>query len=127
MVVELWESAEATAHDLLARLAVVPLVLEARGLDVSTAMITNLRRAEDHESANVFETIYEEEIAHVAIGRKWFDHFCALQGENAEAAFHRLVRAYFRGTLKPPFNESARSAAGLEPGFYRPLSADAEA
>ncbi len=117
----LWEAAATTAHDLSARLAIVPLVLEARGLDVSPAMIDTLRRAGDEASAAALETIYREEIGHVAIGRRWFLHVCAIRGEVAAPAFHRLVRAHFRGRLKPPFNDRARAAAGLDPGFYRPL------
>ena len=118
----LWEAAAATAGDLLGRLAVVPLVLEARGLDVTPAMIARLEKAGDRESAAVLEIIYAEEIGHVAAGRRWFEHFCAEAGLAAEPAYHRLVRRYFKGALKPPFNASARAAAGLSAGFYEPLA-----
>ena len=118
----LWQAAEATRHDLLARLAIVPLVLEARGLDVTPAMIANLDAAGDAESADALRTIYREEIRHVAIGRTWFAHVCKERGEDPETAFHREVRAHFKGSLKPPFNEEARGQAGLTPGFYKPLS-----
>ena len=117
----LWEAAAATSGDLLARLAVVPLVLEARGLDVTPAMIKRLEQAGDRESAAVLEIIYAEEIGHVAAGRRWFEHFCAVSGLAAEPTYHRLVRQYFRGALKPPFNTNARRAAGLSAGFYEPL------
>ncbi len=119
----LWQAAEETAHDLLARLAVVPLVLEARGLDVAPAMIESLRKADDHDSVAVLEIVYRDEITHVAAGRRWFDHVCAGRGLEPVAAYHDLVRRHFRGALKPPFNAEARAAAGMEPAFYTPLAA----
>lgn len=118
----LWQAAEETRHDLLARLAVVPMVLEARGLDVTPPMIHRLTAAGDHESAKVLETIYTEEQDHVGAGARWFTFLCGEEGIEPEAAFHALVRRHFRGTLKPPFNCTARDAAGLPPGFYEPLA-----
>lgn len=117
----LWQASEETAHDLLARLAVVPLVLEARGLDVTPAMITKLQAVEDHESAAVLTVIYEDEIGHVAIGKRWFDHLCASRGLDPRESWQDLVRRHFRGQLKPPFNEAARDTAGLPADFYAPL------
>ena len=117
----LWQAAEATGGDLTARLAVVPLVLEARGLDVTPSMVTELRKLGDHESAAVLERIYEDEKGHVFVGAAWFRFLCDREGRAAEPAFHALVRRYFRGALRPPFNDRARSAACLTPGFYRPL------
>lgn len=121
----LWQAAEETRHDLMARLAVVPMVLEARGLDVTPAMIGRLTGAGDHESARVLQTIYTEEKDHVAAGARWFAFLCERRGEVPEAAFHRLVKRHFRGALKPPFNRQARDEAGLPPGFYEPLAAAA--
>ncbi|HCX69135.1 ferritin-like domain-containing protein [Parvibaculum sp.] len=118
----LWQAAEGTAHDLLARLAVVPMVLEARGLDVTPAMIERLTRAGDKASADVLDTIYTEEQRHVAAGARWFHHVCAARGMEPRQTFHVLVKRHFRGALKPPFNAQARSAAGLEPDFYEPLA-----
>ena len=115
----LWEAAEATSHDLLARLAVVPLVLEARGLDVTPAMIERMRRFGDTESAAVLQTILGDEIGHVAAGARWFRYLCAARGLEPAATYRALVRENFRGALKPPFNEPARMAAGLEPAFYQ--------
>lgn len=119
----LWKAAQATGHDLLARLAVVPLILEARGLDVTPSMIANLRDAGDNVSAEIIEIIYRDEKRHVAFGMKWFRFLCQRAERPLESTFHELVRANFRGPLKPPFNEPARSAAGLSPGFYKPLTA----
>ena len=118
----LWEAATVTASDLLARLAVVPLVLEARGLDVTPAMIGRLERAGDHESVAVLSRIYEDEIAHVAAGRRWFEWACARDGLSPVETYHDRVRRYFKGSLKPPFNDEARSRAGLSAAFYAPLA-----
>lgn len=119
----LWQAAHATGHDLLARLAIVPLILEARGLDVTPTMIENLQKADDSASAQIIEIIYRDEKRHVAFGMKWFRFLCQRSGLPLEATFHRLVRDNFRGPLKPPFNETARTEAGLTPGFYKPLTA----
>jgi uncharacterized ferritin-like protein (DUF455 family) len=119
----LWQAAEATGDSLLARVAVVPLVLEARGLDVSPAMIGKLEEAGDEASAAVVRVIYEEEKRHVAFGAKWFRWLCARDGLVPEPTFHTLVRRHFRGPVKPPFNDRARAEAGLTPGFYKPLAA----
>ncbi len=120
----LWQAAEETAEDLLARLAIVPMVLEARGLDVTPAMIGKLRAAGDEESAGVLEIIYREEIGHVASGRRWFDWLCAERGLEPKQAWQDLVNRHFRGRLKRPFNGQAREAAGLPQDFYEPLALD---
>ncbi len=117
----LWQAAEATADDLAARLAVVPLVLEARGLDVTPAMIERLTAAGDEASVHVLEIIYRDEIGHVAIGRRWFEFICARQGREPETAYHSHVQDRFKGLIKPPFNTAARDAAGLTVGYYEPL------
>lgn len=114
----LWEAAENTAGDLLARLAVVPLVLEARGLDVTPIMIEKLRAADDNESAEILEIIHRDEITHVAAGQRWFDYLCKREGLPPAETFQELVNKYFKGDLKPPFNEKSRSAAGMPQAFY---------
>jgi uncharacterized ferritin-like protein (DUF455 family) len=119
----LWEAAAATTHDLLARLAVVPLVLEARGLDVTPEMILRLERAGDAASAAALRRIYQDEIGHVAAGLRWFEWLCQRRGLDPAAAFHDCVRRHFTGALKPPFNAEARSAAGFPAGYYEPLAA----
>ncbi|MEM0908645.1 MAG: ferritin-like domain-containing protein [Pseudomonadota bacterium] len=117
----LWQAAEATGGDLLARLAIVPLVLEARGLDVTPSMIAHFEGAGDQKTAAVLSRIYEDEKGHVFVGASWFRYLCDRTGKAPEPTFHALVRRYFRGALKPPFNDLARSSACLTPGFYRPL------
>ena len=118
----LWQAALETRHDLLARLAIAPLVLEARGLDVTPVMIATLRRHGDEASAAALEVIYREEIGHVAAGKRWFDWLAAQRGLEPAAAFQDLVRRHFRGRLKPPFNTEAREAAGLPLDFYEQLA-----
>ncbi len=115
----LWQAAEATQHDPLARLAVVPLVLEARGLDVTPGLIKKLEAVGDEAGAAVLRVIYAEEIGHVAVGKRWFDHLCRKRGLAPEPTWRELVARHFKGAIKPPFNEAARRAAGLEPAFYR--------
>jgi len=119
----LWQAAHDTRNDLTARLAVVPLILEARGLDVTPALQAKLREAGDLESAAVLDVIYEDEKGHVAVGAKWFRFLCARQKKDPAAAFQALVRANFRGPLKAPFNDLARAEAGLTPSFYRSMTA----
>ncbi|WP_428646165.1 ferritin-like domain-containing protein [Roseibium sp.] len=118
----LWQAAQDTGHDLAARLAIIPLVLEARGLDITPPMIEKARSAGDDETARCLEVIYRDEKNHVAFGAKWFRFLCDRQGIRPEPAFHAFVRQHFRGALKPPFNDRARSEAGLTPGFYKPLA-----
>lgn len=118
----LWEAAQQTSIDLTARLAIVPLVLEARGLDVTPSLILKLEQVGDIPSADIFRIIYEDEKGHVAVGAKWFRFLCYREGVVPAATFQRLVRANFRGQIRPPFNERARSASGITPGFYRSLS-----
>ncbi|GAB5376210.1 MAG: ferritin-like domain-containing protein [Acuticoccus sp.] len=117
----LWQAAEATGGDLTARLAIVPLVLEARGLDVTPPMVRQFEAAGDEATAAVLRRIYEDEKGHVFVGASWFRYLCDREGFAPEPRFHTLVRQYFRGALKPPFNDKARSSACLTPGFYRPL------
>ena len=121
----LWEAAAATADDVLARLAIVPLVLEARGLDVTPQMAARLERAGDARSAEILQHIYQQEIGHVAIGRYWFDHLCRERGLVPEQVFGDRVARCFKGELKPPFNHEARAAAGFPARYYEPLAAGA--
>lgn len=118
----LWEAAHTTRNSLTARLAVVPLILEARGLDVTPSMREKLREVGDEKSAAIFDVIYEDEKGHVAVGAKWFRFLCARERRDPAQSFQELVRANFRGGLKAPFNDIARAAAGLTPSFYRSLS-----
>ncbi|MGE0773524.1 MAG: ferritin-like domain-containing protein [Sphingomonadaceae bacterium] len=119
----LWEAAHMTSHDRLARLAIVPMILEARGLDVTPATICRFEAAGDSVSARILSRIYRDEISHVAVGVNWFRHFCGQQRFGPAIHWQTLVRRYFRGSLKPPFNNSARNEAGLTMDFYSSLAA----
>ena len=119
----LWDAAAETAHDAAARLAVVPMVLEARGLDVTPETVARFEAAGDHRSARILQRIYTDEIRHVGFGAKWFGYLCANAGIRPAPHWQMLVRRHFRGALKPPFNDSARATAGLTRDFYMPLAA----
>ncbi|MBF9036261.1 DUF455 family protein [Rhodobacterales bacterium HKCCE2091] len=118
----MWRAAEDTRDDLLARLAVVPMVLEARGLDVTPGMIEVFRKAGAADAVAALETIYAEEVHHVAYGSKWFHFLCGRADADPVVVFHDLVRRHFHGNLKPPFNEEKRAEAGIPPDFYWPLA-----
>ena len=114
----LWESAQLTSDDALARLAVVPMVLEARGLDITPITIDRFQNAGDAVSAKILSRIYNDEIRHVTAGTVWFGWLCDERGFNAVETWQSLVKSRFRGVLKPPFNDSARHDAGLTQEFY---------
>jgi len=116
----LWEAAISTKNDIAARLVIAPMVLEARGLDVTPKMIENLIKFNDQRSADILTIIYNEEIAHVAAGVNWFKYICALENRTENAYFRALLKDHFKGSLKPPFNIEARDLAGLERSFYEP-------
>lgn len=109
----LWEMAVKTADSCLARMALVPRVLEARGLDVTPGMIARLRDVGDAASAEILEVILREEVAHVAAGSRWFAHCCAREGLDPDTTFAALIAEHVRGAIKGPFNVDARLAAGF--------------
>jgi uncharacterized ferritin-like protein (DUF455 family) len=109
----LWQMAVQTAHDPLARMALVPRVLEARGLDVTPPMIERLRSVGDFDTVAVLEVILREEIAHVAAGTRWFEHLCAERGLDPQATFVALIREFAPTAVRGPFNRVARAAAGF--------------
>ena len=110
----LWEMAEKTAHDGLARMALVPRVLEARGLDVTPAMIVKLRALGDDATADILDIILREEVAHVAAGSRWYRWHCERAGVEPRTRFRELLREYASGVLHKPFNVEARLQAGFD-------------
>ena len=110
----LWDMAEKTAHDGLARMALVPRVLEARGLDVTPAMIVKLRALGDNATADSLAIILREEIAHVAAGSRWYRWHCERAGVDPRIRFRELLDEFARGSLRGPFNRDARLAAGFD-------------
>ena len=110
----LWEMAEKTKADLLARLALVPRTLEARGLDASPAIRNKLQSAGDHRGAEIIDIILRDEIGHVRIGNHWYRHLCSQQGLDHIASYRELAQKYAAPQLKGPFNLEARRAAGFD-------------
>lgn len=109
----LWEMAVKTAHSDTARMALVPRVLEARGLDVTPGMIARFRAAGDEATVAVLEVILREEVAHVEAGTRWFHWCCRRDGLEPQATFRELLRTYMRGAPRGPFNMEARRRAGF--------------
>lgn len=109
----LWDMAVRTAFDPLVRMALVPRVLEARGLDVTPGMIARLRQAGDEETVAILEIILRDEIGHVAIGSHWFQYLCQQRGLDAAQTFHELLEHYFPGQICGPFHYEARLQAGF--------------
>lgn len=120
----LWEMAEKTANDGLARMALVPRVLEARGLDVTPGMIVKLRSLGDAATVRILETILSEEVAHVAAGSRWYRWYCERAGIEPRSRFRELLREYAGGVLHGPFNTDARLAAGFDEDELLSLQAE---
>lgn len=109
----LWDMALKTAHDPLVRMALVPRVLEARGLDATPLIVEKLRGTGDSRLIELLGLIERDEIGHVAIGNRWFAHLCAARGVEPDATFRALLKEYDAPPLKPPFNLAARRKAGF--------------
>ena len=119
----LWQSAQETSHDLLARLAIVHMVHEARGLDVQPKTAQRFLSQNDGESFDLLNLVYEDEITHVACGMKWFNYVCQNSKPPLDpvSTFHKMVKKHFKGYLKPPFNSTGRNIAGMTEEWYSPL------
>jgi len=113
----LWESSELTADDLLARLALIPMTLEARGLDTTPLTCAKLRGNNDEPTALILDRIFNDEIKHLAIGVRWFEFDCARRNLAPHAHFEAVLKERFTGTLRPPFNMEARNQAGMAQGY----------
>jgi uncharacterized ferritin-like protein (DUF455 family) len=109
----LWDMALKTAHDPLVRMALVPRVLEARGLDATPLIVDKLRSVNDTRMVEILAVIERDEIGHVAIGSHWFGWLCAARGQEPESTFRQLLIDYDAPPLKPPFNLAARRQAGF--------------
>lgn len=118
----LWDAAAATAEDVKGRLAVVPMVLEARGLDVTPLTVARFEAVGDLATARILHRILTDEVRHVHAGTSWYKSLCRDERIDPIATWHDLVRRYFRGLIKPPFNDSARVSAGLTRDYYQPLA-----
>ncbi len=109
----LWEMAIKTSTDIISRMALVPRVLEARGLDVTPNMIKKLEQFKDHKTVEILKIIFEQEIGHVAIGTRWFNYACKQKNLNAEETFKDLLQQHYAGELRGPFELEARRQAGF--------------
>ena len=109
----LWEMAEKTCEDLLARMALVPRTLEARGLDATPAVRAKLAQAGDEPAAAILDIILRDEVGHVAIGNRWYGWLCQQQGAEPLSTYRALARQHNAPVLKGPFNLEARRAAGF--------------
>jgi uncharacterized ferritin-like protein (DUF455 family) len=109
----LWLAAAKTADDLAARLALIPMTLEARGLDTTPQTTDKLRQTGDTDTAAILDVIYADEIKHLAVGVHWFEHLCKAQNHDPHARYLELINTRFPGGLKAPFNMPAREKAGM--------------
>ncbi len=116
----LWEAAEITADDLVARLALIPMTLEARGLDTTVQGAAKLRQNDDAETAGILGVIYTDEIKHLAVGVRWFEYLCGQRGIDPVTTYQDVLAARFTGKPKPPFNLEARAQAGMKADYIRP-------
>ena len=109
----LWEMAMKTRDSVVARMALVPRVLEARGLDVTPGMMKRLESVGDHETVAILKIIFDQEIGHVAIGSRWFAYACRQEHLQPEETFQSLLNEYMSGELRGPFELEARKLAGF--------------
>ena len=109
----LWEMAVKTDHDVMVRMALVPRVLEARGLDVTPGMVDKLKKAGETKLVAILQVIHKEEIGHVLIGTRWFNHVCRQRGFSPRKVFSELLNNYMKGVIQGPFDEISRKQAGF--------------
>lgn len=120
----LWEICEKTGNDLLARLALVPRTLEARGLDVSPVIQNKLASVNDHEGVKILGIILHDEVGHVELGNKWYLYFCQQTGKDPIATYANMVHTYRVAKPKGPLNIKARKQAGFTDEELAWLSSD---
>jgi len=120
----LWDMAVRTAHDPLVRMALVPRLLEARGLDVTPGIRGRLAAIGDHAAVRILEIIERDEVGHVAIGNRWYGHLCAQRGVDPVQTFRQLLAEYDAPAFRPPFHVEARRAAGFTEQEIALLGAD---
>ena len=109
----LWDMARRTDHDILVRMALVPRILEARGLDVAPPMIEKLKRLGDEQTAEILQRIYTDEITHVEVGNRWFRHICQQRELDGTVVFRDLLKGQNSAYLRSPYNREARLQAGF--------------
>ncbi|MDG4866470.1 ferritin-like domain-containing protein [Guyparkeria sp. 1SP6A2] len=117
----LWETVHGTEHDVLVRMALIPRVLEARGLDVTPGIQRKLAQYDDQPLIDILDVIYTEEIQHVEIGTRWFRFACEQRGVDPRATFRELLQQYMAGRIRGPYDEVGRKAAGFSDGEMQDL------
>jgi uncharacterized ferritin-like protein (DUF455 family) len=117
----LWEMANKTTGDVLARIALVPRTMEARGLDATPKVRAKLAQAGDHQAAAIMDIILREEVGHVAIGNRWYAYLCAQRGLEPISTYAQLAQRYAAPVLRGPFNLEARRAAGFSEAELKAL------
>ncbi len=118
----LWDMAERTQGDILARIGIVPRTMEARGLDASPGVKNKLVSVGDHRAGEILDIILEDEIGHVAAGNRWYRHLCKERGLDPVRTYAELIAQYDAPKLRPPFNMAARRLAGFEEAELAALS-----
>jgi uncharacterized ferritin-like protein (DUF455 family) len=111
----LWEMAVKTAHDPMIRMALVPRLLEARGLDVTPGISARLASCGDQRAVEILAIIQRDEVGHVSIGNRWYGYLCRQRGLDPIITFRSLLAEYDAPALRPPFNMAARAQAGFNP------------
>ncbi len=119
----LWDMAERTQGDILARIGIVPRTMEARGLDASPGVKNKLVSVGDHRAGEILDIILEEEIGHVAAGNRWYRYLCSQRGLDPVSTYAQLIARYDAPKLRPPFNMTARRLAGFEESELAVLTA----
>jgi uncharacterized ferritin-like protein (DUF455 family) len=109
----LWAMCQRTSEDILARMALVPRTLEARGLDATPPIQAKLTRAGDHRAVEILDIILRDEVGHVAIGNRWYHHLCAQRGLDPVPVYADLIKRYDAPRIRPPYNVEARKRAGF--------------
>ena len=112
----------ATRDDLASGLAIAFLVLEARGLDVTLQLIDKVKSVGDEASAKILQIIMEDEVGHVATGKRRIDFICGCERCDPKSSWQGVVRQNSKGDLQPPFNTEARTAAKFSAAFFGPLA-----
>ena len=118
----LWDMAERTKDDILARIGIVPRTMEARGLDASPGVKNKLVSVGDHRAGEILDIILEDEIGHVAAGNRWYRYLCVQRGLEPVSTYAELIAKYDAPKLRPPFNLAARRLAGFEDAELAALS-----
>ncbi|MYM88150.1 DUF455 family protein [Rugamonas sp. FT82W] len=120
----LWEMVDKTTEDVLARMALVPRTLEARGLDAIPPLRAKLAQAGDRDAAAILDIILRDEIGHVEIGNRWYNYLCQQRGLEPRATYAELAMRYKAPTPRGPFNIQARQQAGFTEAELRALQGE---